>query len=203
MISVYGGLRRSEVCALTWKDINENDMTISITKAMSSTKEKGQFIKDTKTKAGHRVIVLPEECFTLLRQWKKEQRLLCIKLGSEWMGHKDGKHGDIVDSFDDNFVFIQENGLPVHLSTPSHKFAEIIDWYNRSCEKEEDKLPKIRLHDLRHTSATLLLSCNTDIETVARRLGHSKPSVTLDIYGHALPENDRKASETMEKLFAR
>ena len=202
MISVYGGLRKSELCALTWKDINEKDKTISINKAMSATKEKGQFIKDTKTKAGNREIVLPAECFVLLKQWKQEQKIQCIKLGSEWKGSKEGKKDDAEDSFDNNYVFIQDNGLPIHLATPSHKFGEIVDWYNRSCEKEEDKLPKIRLHDLRHTSATLLLSRNTDIETVARRLGHSKPSVTLDIYGHALPENDRKASDLMEEMFA-
>ena len=87
--------------------------------------------------------------------------------------------------------------------------------YNRACEDEAEKmdnekdkrkklaerLPKIRLHDLRHTGATLLLGENTDIETVSRRLGHSKASVTLDIYGHALPENDKKASDALEAMF--
>ena len=106
------------------------------------------------------------------------------------------------DSFDNNTIFIQiDNGLPVHLSTPGHKFAEIIELYNKKCEKEEDRLPKIRLHDLRHTGATLLLSRNMDIETVSRRLGHSKASVTLDIYGHALPEHDKQASDTLEMMF--
>ena len=73
--------------------------------------------------------------------------------------------------------------------------------YNKNCEKEENRLPLIRLHDLRHTSATLLLSNDVDIETVSRRLGHSKASVTLDIYGHALPENDRKAANALEKML--
>lgn len=203
MISIYGGLRRGEICALTWRDIDEINRTISINKAMTCTKEKGQFVKDPKTKAGIRDIVLPAECFVLLSRWKREQQKLCMKLGTAWLGHRDGMHDDQEDCFDDNTIFIQiENGLPIHLSTPGHKFAEIVEWYNRSCEKEEEKLPLIRLHDLRHTSATLLLSRKTDIETVARRLGHSKPSVTLDIYGHALPEDDRKAAETMEKIFA-
>lgn len=89
----------------------------------------------------------------------------------------------------------------MHLSTPTHKFIEILDMYNNSCTREEDKLPRIHLHDLRHTSATLLLSENTDIETVSHRLGHSKASVTLDIYGHALPAKDQQAADVLEAMF--
>lgn len=201
-IAIDGQLRRGEMCALTWKDIDFDSHVVSITKAKANTKS-GQIIKDPKTSAGIRDIVLPVRCIDLLRQWKKDQRLLCLKMGTAWKGHRDvEKDGKIVDSFDDNTIFIQtDNGLPIHLSTPGHKFAEIIDLYNGTCQKEEDKLPKIRLHDLRHTGATLLLSKNTPVETVARRLGHSKASVTWDIYGHALPEDDRKASEVLEAMF--
>ena len=110
--------------------------------------------------------------------------------------------GKTPDSFDENNIFIQiENGLPMHLSSPSHKFHEICDLYNSTRKKEEEKLPRIRLHDLRHTGATLQLGNHVDIETVSHRLGHSKASVTLDIYGHALPENDKQAAETLAAMF--
>ena len=118
-------------------------------------------------------------------------------MGSAWNGHRNCDD----DSFDKNRLFIQADGSPVHFSTPGHKFAEIIDMYNASVEDESEKLPKIRLHDLRHTSATLLLSLGTDIETVSRRLGHSKASVTLDIYGHGLPEDERKATDSLQQKF--
>ena len=59
----------------------------------------------------------------------------------------------------------------------------------------------LRLHDLRHTSATLLLANNVDIETVSKRMGHSRASVTLDIYGHAIREMDKVASNTLEALL--
>lgn len=201
-IAIFGGFRRGEMCALTWRDIDFDKQIISITKATAGTKE-GQIVKGPKTSAGIRDIVMPSECFALLKEWKKEQRIMILKMGTAWQGHRDVvKDGKTVDSFEDNTIFIQiDNGLPVHLSTPGHKFGEIIDLYNGTVEREEDKLPKIRLHDLRHTSATLLLSKNTDIETVARRLGHSKASVTLDIYGHALPENDRQAAEVLGSMF--
>ena len=201
-MAIYGQFRRGEMCALTWRDLDMDHNIISINKAVINTKY-GRVVKGTKTRAGIRDIVMPANLFILLKQWKKEQLELCIRMGTAWKGHRNGKTEDGKDdSFEENTIFIQtNNGLPVHLSTPGHKFAEIVDIYNKNCSKEEDKLPKIRLHDLRHTGATLLLGQNTDIETVSRRLGHSKASVTLDIYGHALPENDKKAAETLEAMF--
>ena len=202
-MAIYGMFRRGEMCALTWNDIDEKKQTISIDKAAAMTRQE-QYIKGPKTEAGIRVVSMPEEIFVLLREWKKEQTALCMKLGTAWKGHRNGmkEDGKTPDSFDENNVFIQlDSGLPVHLSTPGHKFHEIIDLYNATCEKAEDQLPHIRLHDLRHTGATLLLGNNADIETVSHRLGHSKASVTLDIYGHALPENDKQAAEMLEAMF--
>lgn len=201
-MAIYGMFRRGEMCALTWNDIDEKKRTISIDKAAAMTKQE-QYIKGPKTEAGIREVFMPEEVFTLLREWKKEQTALCMKLGTAWKGHRNGlKEDGTEDSFDENNVFIQpNNGLPVHLSTPGHKFHEIIEMYNATRKKESDKLPDIRLHDLRHTGATLLLGNNADIETVSHRLGHSKASVTLDIYGHALPENDKQAADTLAAMF--
>ena len=162
-----------------------------------------KYIKGPKTEAGIRELTMPDEIFVLLKEWKKEQAALCVKLGTAWKGHRNGKNDDGTrDSFDENTIFIQpDNGLPIHLSTPNHKFHEIVDLYNATRKKEEEKLPRIRLHDLRHTGATLLLGEKTDIETVSHRLGHAKASVTLDIYGHALPENDKQAADTLAALF--
>ena len=202
-LSIYGMFRRGEICALTWADLDMKKHIVSITKSVSRTKETGQFVKEPKTAAGVRDLVLPADCFVLLSKLKMEQLELMSKLGSSWKGHRNGKKEDgTMDSFDDNAIFIQpENGLPIDISTPGHKFREILNYYNGTCEKEEDKLPLIRLHDLRHTGATLLLASNVDIETVSRRLGHSKASVTLDVYGHALPENDKKAADLLGNMF--
>ena len=202
-MAIYGSFRRGEMVALTWNDVDEEKHIISIDKAAAMTK-KEKYIKDPKTEAGIRELVMPDEVFALLREWKKEQFALCVKLGTAWKGHRNGKKedGKTPDTFEENNIFIQiDNGLQMHLSSPNHKFHEICDMYNATRKKEEDKLPRIRLHDLRHTGATLLLGNNTDIETVSHRLGHSKASVTLDIYGHALPENDRKASDKLGEIF--
>ena len=86
------------------------------------------------------------------------------------------------------------------LDTPTHKFKEILDMYN-STVPEDDQLPIIRFHDLRHTSATLLLSENVDIATISHRLGHSRPSITLDVYSHSLFTKDITASKTLSLMF--
>ena len=193
-LAIIGGFRRGELIALTWKDIDFTERTISINKASARTKG-GQVIKEAKTKASVRTIKMPSQCFELLRQWKAQQRELSFTLGTKWEGYR-GK------DFDKNFIFIQlDNGNMMNLDTPYNKFKRVIELHNERCDKG-DRLPLIRLHDLRHTSATLLISAKEDIETISHRLGHSKASVTMDVYGHWMEETDEKASETMGRLFA-
>lgn len=194
-LSIYGGFRRGELIALTWNDIDFRNKTVSINKSVSKTKYK-QFEKDPKTAAGNRTIKLPDHCFSLLKKWQIKEKELCMKLGSKWEGYR-GKE------FDYNNIFISmDSGRRMDVDTPTHVFKDYLLAYNDNCTLEDDKLPLIRLHDLRHTNATLLLGNGADIETVANRLGHEKASVTLDIYGHAIEANDEAAAATLEKLLA-
>lgn len=196
-IALYSGFRRGEMIALTWKDIDFDSHTISVTKSIAKTTGKGQIVKDTKTKAGKRTIKLPSVCFDLLRKWKVEQKNFSLTMGTQWKGHR-GR------DFDLNPIFIQTEtncGCRMDVDTPTGKFRSILTMYNDSVENEEDKLPLIRLHDLRHTSATLLLAEGVDIETVSHRLGHAHASITLDVYGHALKSMDETASDRLEELF--
>ena len=203
-LAIYSGARRGELIGLTWKDIDFENKTIDINKAVAKIKG-GQIVKDTKTVSGNRRMVLPDECFTLLGKWQTKQKALCLKLGTQWKGYRD-------KDFDNNPVFIQtDSGERMYLDTPLRKFNHILTAYNDMIDrdktlKEEEKdslrLPSIRLHDLRHTSATLLLGYGVDIETVSHRMGHSRASITLDVYGHCLEEMDTKASQTLGMLFA-
>ena len=190
-LASYSGARRSELLALTWNDIDFINHKLNITKAVAMSK--GQlYIKPPKTTAGIRTITLPYVCFDMLKTWKEQEKSICIS-SSDWKG-KD------IDHFDEQPIFIQENGEIMHPSTPTHKFKEILLLHNKNC-KEEDTLPLIKLHDLRHTSASLLISEGTDIATVSKRLGHSEVSTTLNVYTHALAEKDEEASNTLEKLY--
>jgi len=65
---------------------------------------------------------------------------------------------------------------------------------------QEAGLPEIRFHDLRHTAATQMLVNGVDILTVSKRLGHSKPSITLDVYGHMIPGVQEKAASIMDEI---
>lgn len=66
---------------------------------------------------------------------------------------------------------------------------------------EDQRLPAIPFHGLRHTSATLLIADKQDIKTVSRRLGHAQTSTTMNIYAHALEESDKKAASALETLL--
>ena len=193
-LAVYGGFRRGEMIGLNWEDVDPENRTITIRKAVSLSDD-GQYIKAPKTEAGKRTIKLPEVCFDLLDLLYKAEKSLCLKLGTAWEGYR-GR------DFVRNPVFITATGARMNVQTPTAKFRKILIAYNETVD-EADRLPLIRLHDLRHTSASHLVASGVDIETVAKRLGHSKPSFTLDVYGHALEENDEKASDKLEEIFTK
>lgn len=206
-LAIYSGCRRGELIALTWDDVDFDNNVIRITKATGSSKKSGQYIKVPKTLNGVRDITLPKKCFDELKEWHSQEYSLSVKLGSAWKG----RQGNI---FDKSFIFIQDDGTQMSLSTPTHVFKKIIKEYNQMIEQEAStkdgkdkeyilskKLPPIHLHDLRHTSATLLISEGVDVETITRRLGHSNPSITLRVYGHALESKDRAASDKLEQIL--
>lgn len=194
-LAIYTGCRRGELIALHWSDIDYKANTVTISKAAAKTKE-GQIVKVPKTSAGNRTVTVPASCIQLLKEWKRQQRELSMSMGDAWQGFRGWE-------YDNNFVFIQDNGSMMNLDTPSHRFKEIITAYNAQYVTEEkDRLPLIRLHDLRHTNATLLIAHGTDPRTVSQRLGHSKTSVTLDIYSHALKAKDQEAANTLGDLLS-
>lgn len=62
-------------------------------------------------------------------------------------------------------------------------------------------LPEIHFHDLRHTAASIMLNNGIPVIIVSRRLGHAKPSITLDVYGHLIPEKQQEAALLMDELL--
>lgn len=195
-LALFGGLRRGELIALTWDDINFNDKAISITKSTCLV-GKEMITKEPKTSSSERVITLPESVMYLLKQYKTEQKELKVKLGDQWQG----EYGE--DWQNNNYIFIQWNGKQMSLTTPYHTFKDIIAKYNATVSKESLKLPDITLHGLRHTSATLLISQNIDVRTVSARLGHAQTSTTMNIYAHSLKKSDENASNSLDNLLKR
>lgn len=202
-LAIRCGFRRGELIGLQWRDIDFEKRSISIHRAVAKVKG-GQVIKAPKTAQSARTIGVRPETMDLLKEWKKRQQEICMQIGSQWKGYRGAQ-------YDLNHVFIQtDSGEMMYIDTPTQKFKRIVKRYNAMIDqkikegtaKEEDKLPDIHLHDLRHTFATLLINSGVQITDVSKAMGHSKLSTTLDIYTHHDSDYSDKVAEAMQKLFA-
>lgn len=186
-LAIYTGMRKGEILALTWADIDFDQDTVSITKSASPVKGK-ILIKAPKTKSSRRVVTIPHSLTERLDQLRQAQAAYRAQVGEYWQGTE-------------AWIFTQENGRMMHYATPYHTLQTLIGQYNQ--RHPDAPLPMIPFHGLRHTSATLLISAHQDVKTVSARLGHAQTSTTMDIYTHALRENDRQAADSLEQMLGR
>lgn len=89
-------------------------------------------------------------------------------------------------------MFPARTGKPLSQSYLIRKFKKLL---------KEAKLPQIRFHDLRHTAASLMLNSGVPVLVVSKRLGHAKPSITLDVYGHMISSMQEQAAEVMDQFI--
>ena len=188
-VTIFSGVRREELLGLQWKDVDFIDHKIDICKAVQYTKEDGIFVKTPKSSAGYREIYLPESCMRLLRELKRVQNKEILKQGSNWKGSR---------NIDENFCFTQDDGKIMFPSTPRAELVRILKTYNKSCNNKEDELPVISFHDLRHTYASIALAQGAEAPAVAKTLGHSDASITLQIYAHSSDERVKAVSKAVE-----
>jgi integrase len=178
-LTLYAGCRLGELCGLEWSDVNFENNLLRIRQASQYIPGQGTFTKPPKNEASIRIIAMPDVVISLLKEyrtWWLEQQLKC---------------GDLWDKHSDRLL-IQWNGKPMHPTTPSKWFKTFI---------EKNNLPKLTFHGLRHTNASILIGEGVDIQTLATRLGHTKPTTTTNIYSHFLKKPDREAAEKLQKLF--
>lgn len=192
-IALFCGLRRGEILALHWNDINFEEKVIHITKSVTKT-EHGIDFKEPKTQTSIRTVSIPDSIIPLLKHYKKEYRKLQIQLGDYWKG-------------EDN-LFIQVDGKLMGRSTPYHHFKRHIKRYNDWVinHKEEaiisklERLPDIPLHGLRHSCATLLNYLGVNIIDISNLLGHAQTSTTMNIYAHSFEKQKRVASDKIDEF---
>ena len=137
-----------------------------------------------KSNTSNRLVTLPVQVMDMMKQWQTEQEEYRRSVGSYWQNG--------------GYVFTQDNGEKLDVSTPNKVFKKIIRRYNKD---HEDQLPEITLHGLRHTNATLMIANNINMKTVSSRLGHSEIGTTMDIYAHALRSADQQTADTLGSLF--
>lgn len=177
---LFTGLRRGELCALQWGDIDFEQSLTSVTKAASYIPGKGITFGEPKNSSSCRVIKTPVIAVNKLRVHKVKQAEQRIKLGDKWK--------------DSGLIFTTWDGHPIHPDS-------ISGWFRHFVERSE--LPQITLHSLRHTNATLMIANNVDVRTVSGRLGHAQTSTTMNIYAHALKSANEAASDALDDIFGK
>lgn len=186
-LAIYSGLRKGEILALTWDDVDFENNTVAVTKAAAVVGGQ-QIVKVPKTRNSYRLISIPRSITQQLQQWKLEQTRYRLKVGAYWQG--------------DNWIFTQDDGRMMSYYTPYSALQDILTHYNAD-KAEADKLPMIPFHGLRHTKATLQIAAGTDVRTVSAILGHRETSTTMNIYSHSLQTAEQEAAANMERLLAK
>lgn len=171
VVAITAGLRQGELFGLQWDDVDLKAGAVFVRRTVSEIK--GQLvIGEPKTAKARRRVELPAIAVAALREHRK--RMLAEGHPGPW-------------------VFCDTNGGPLRRSNFLRRsFYPLL---------ERAGVPRIRFHDLRHTSATLLLLQGVHPKVVQERLGHAQVSITLDTYSHVLPSLQREAAETLDQLL--
>jgi integrase len=172
-LAIMTGLRKGELSALKWSDVDFSNKVLSVRRTMAVTKD-GPIFQDTKTGRSRRSVVLPGTAVQILKEHRISQA-------------EEFKILQKVNEMD--LVFTGEHGQPLHPKS-------IINQFNRMIKKAD--VSQIRFHDLRHTHATILLQQGIHPKVVSERLGHSQISITMDTYSHVLPGLQEEASRSIE-----
>lgn len=181
-ITLATGMRRGEVCALRWQDVDLDNADIHVANSLcdagpETKNAKKLILKDTKTDSSDRHIIIDEDTLEELKKYKLHQ-----------------------------YYALAYNGIEQTEETPVVA-SPLGDWYRPDCFTKDFEAFRaqqgfdIRLHDLRHTQASLLIKNGEDIVTVSRRLGHARVSTTLDIYSHVMPGKDGEAAAKIGSLL--
>lgn len=177
IFALFTGMRRGEVLALTWDDVNLEDATIRVNKTLNRVKtyvnsgDKTKLIVgEPKTKTSNRIIPIVDILIPLLKEQRERTHL----------------NNEL------NLVFPSDVGSYIEPGNYNRKFYKII---------KRAGLPKANPHSLRHSFATRALEAGVDIKTTQELLGHSSISITADLYTHSLMDHKRKELSKLESVL--
>jgi integrase len=177
LLAISTGMRRGEVLALRWRNVDLEHGTIRVVESLEQTKA-GLRFKAPKTEKA-RAITLPafaiEELRALKRRQAEELLSLGIRLSSETL------------------LCARADGLPMQPRSLTHEFTRLVSRIKT--------LPRVRYHDLRHTHATQLLLAGVHPKVAQERLGHSTITTTLDLYSHVTETMQEDAAGRIDAAF--
>lgn len=175
---LFTGLRRGEALALRWRNLDLSNACLRVVESAHTLRNGEYVVKEPKTPHSRRMVTLPPSLVALFKEYRADQELLRIHLGTTLSN--------------DDFVFIGYKGKPLNPDVVTHAFGKVVG---------KAGFRNIRLHDLRHTHATLMLKAGVHPKIVSERLGHASIRITLDIYSHVLPGLQEAAAEKFDKIF--
>jgi len=152
---------------------------IAVLRTAQRIRAEGWVFGEPKTRAGRRSVRVGAFAIGLLRAQRSAQNASRLRAGPAWQ--------------DLDLIFTSSRGTPIEEARLSRTYR---------ADLERAQLPRIRLHDLRHTAATLLIESGVNIKAVQAALGHSTIAVTMDIYAHVTPAMQDSVALAMNRLFA-
>jgi integrase len=179
VVALMMGLRRGEVAALRWSEIDFADGFLHVRTALQRIKGKGVQLHDVKSEKSHRHSPLPALCIAALLRLREMQEEEKRAAGTKWKQ-------------DSDFVFTSRYGARIGIEEPIRELKSAL---------KLAKLPDARFHDLRHSTASLLLAKGVPMKIVQEIMGHANFQITMDTYSHVLPSQLRDAMETMNDIF--
>jgi integrase len=180
ILALRTGMRQGELLALKWADVNLERGSLLVRASLRALRGGGYEFNPPKTKAGRRTIALSSAMIEALKSHRKRQNEERLFLGAAWT--------------DLDLVFPSQIGTPLDARNLANSpFRRVL---------QKAGLPRIRFHDLRHTCATLMLARGVDAKTVSDLLGHATIAITLNIYGHVLPNMRERAADIMDTILA-
>jgi integrase len=175
IVALATGMRRGELLGLRWQDVDFERDILSVRQTVGALRGKPD-VKPPKTRSSIRDVPVPSEVMAALREHRRRQNEQRLALGPVWE--------------DNDLVFAAANGRPIYPDNLKRDFERLVHLAG---------VPRIRIHDQRHTHVTLAIAAGADIGAVSQRIGHSRTSITMDVYHHVLP---RKHLEVSDKVGA-
>ena len=177
LLAVTCGLRRGEICALRWRNVELSGAgQIAV---IGSTEQTKAGIREKGTKSGRaRTVALTALAIEELRRHKTRQAEELLTVG--------------VRQTDDMYVVAQADGQPLKPNSLTHEFVRFVAGTD---------LPRVRFHDLRHSHATHLLASGVHPKIAQERLGHASVAITLDLYSHVLPGMQADAASRVDEAL--
>ncbi len=178
-VAIFTGMRRSELLALRWSDVDLLLSQIYVTRTLHHLRDGSIAFRAPKTAKGRRMISLSPSVSSVLRKYKEGQKLDRAMLG--------------ISLKEDDLVYSDLKGKPLLPNTVTHAWIKLV---------RRTGLKGIRLHDARHSHASLMLKAGTHPKIVQERLGHSSVTITLDTYSHVTPGLQEAAAARFDELVA-